>query len=191
MTWSEIRDFVYQAVGWVVSYSRVAKSSAGGNDDEVEGRSEPDEPSYQIPVRRLWPFGLRSRPPAGVEAVIVLVNGGATRAVMVGAESAKYGPSDLAEGEAALYGATAAVIRIWTDGRITIDGDGADVVVNGGGAKVHRVGDHGDAGTISFTAPPQLAGTYTDPDGATHPFSVGTPIAVKTKATEGAARFKG
>ncbi len=27
MTWSEIRDFVYQAVAWAVAYTKVAKSS--------------------------------------------------------------------------------------------------------------------------------------------------------------------
>jgi phage gp45-like len=191
MTWSDVRDFVYQAIGWLVSYTRVAKSSAGGSDDEVEGRSEPNEPSYQIPVRRMWPFGIRSRPPAGVEAIVVLVNGGGTRAVMVSAESAKYGPSDLDDGESALYNKTAAVIRLWSDGHVSIDADNADVVVNQGSAKVHRVGDQGDGGTIAFTSPSTLAGTYTDPDGVPHPFSVGTPIVLKTKATEGAERFKG
>jgi phage gp45-like len=100
----------------------------------------------------MWPFGLRSRPPSGVEAVVVLVNGAATRAVMVSAESAKYGPSDLEEGESALYNKTAAVIRIWKDGKITIDADNADLVVNGGNAKVARVGDKAKIVT-GLTAP--------------------------------------
>ena len=161
MTWAEIRDLVHQAVGWIVTYTRVAKSSAGGHDDEVEGRSEPDEPSYQIPVRRLWPFGLRSRPPAGVEAVVILVNGGGTRAVMVGAETAKYGPSNLAEGESALYSAVdGCLVKLDKDGAITLSNAsgakveidkngkvtvtpaaGQDVVLAGGTLKVARVTD--------------------------------------------------
>lgn len=128
---------------WVVYASQVARSSADGHGDEVQGRSLADEPACQIPVRRLWPFGVRSRPPAGAEAVVVHPNASPTAGVMVGAESAAHGPADLADGEAALYNiAPGLLIRLWADGRVTIDsGPGVDVVVNGGAAPVGRVGD--------------------------------------------------
>jgi phage gp45-like len=151
MTWSHITEYVRQALSWLVTYSRIAGSTADGNPDEIEGRSSPDEPSYQMSARRMWPFGLRSRPPAGVEAVVIHVGGSGAGGIMVGAESAKFGPSDLEDGETALYNKTAAVIRIWKDGRITIDGDNADVIVNGGGAKVARVGDKTEAHSHTVT----------------------------------------
>ena len=103
LRWNEIRDEILQAIAWVVFYAPVATSSDDGQSDEVEGRSESNEPQYQIPVRRLWPFGIRSRPPAGVQALVVNVNGGSTKGVMLGAESSGYGPSDLKDGETAIY----------------------------------------------------------------------------------------
>lgn len=98
----------------------LAKSSADGHDDALEGRTAPAEPDYQIPVRRIWPFGIRSRPPAGVEAVVVYPNGSPVSGVMVGAESAKYGPSDLEEGETAVYSSSGATMKLDKDGNIII-----------------------------------------------------------------------
>jgi phage gp45-like len=161
---------------WVVLFSRVAATSASGHEDEVDGRSEPDEPSYQVQVRRLFPFGLRSRPPAGVDAVAVCASGSPSAGVMVGAESPAYGPSDLAEGEAALYNiATGTRVLLKADGSIQIDAaSGKDVVVNGGTARVSRVGD---SVTVTGTCP--NTGT-------------GTPVAITASGTiaAGAARFK-
>lgn len=103
ITWGELRDYVQQVMSRVARYAPTVKSSASGHGDAVAGRSEPDEPQNQYTVRRLWPFGLRSRPPVGVEALILHVNGGSANGVMVGAESGAYGPSDLEEGDVALY----------------------------------------------------------------------------------------
>jgi phage gp45-like len=161
MRYAEIRDLVIQSIAWLAHYSKVATSSADGQSDEIEGRSEPDEPSYQVPVRRMGPFGIRSRPPAGVEAFVIYLGGGATRGVMLGAESAKYGPSDLAEGEVAIYCIKAGTaLKLDKDGAITATGQGAsqiqidkngkvtvtaavgqDIILNGGTLKVARVTD--------------------------------------------------
>lgn len=143
MTWPEIRDYVRQALSWVVRFSTVSATGSDGYKDAVDGRAGADETSYQYPVRRLWPFGIRSRPPVGVDAVVIHVNGGSGSGVMVGAESNAYGPDDLAEGEVAIYcRASGAVIKLDADGKITIDAaSGQDVVVNGGTLKVARETD--------------------------------------------------
>ncbi|HZU84524.1 MAG TPA: phage baseplate assembly protein [Polyangiaceae bacterium] len=127
-----------RVVTWCVG-GILAKSSADGHGDELAGRSEPDEPSYQVPVRRLWPFGLRSRPPAGVEVIVVFPNGSPVAGVMVGAESAKYGPSDLEEGETAVYGAAGAVILLDKDGNVVVKAAQGKSIYIGDGAAEHIV----------------------------------------------------
>lgn len=160
---------------WVVFASSVAKSSASGFEDELEGRGAPDEPESQWSVRRLWPFGLRSLPPAGVDAVAVHANASPSAGIMVGAESPEYGPSDLADGEACLYNLTTGTeIRLKADGSITINAaSGKDVIVNGGTAKVARVGD---SVTVTGTCPNTGTGTVA--------------IAATATIAAGAARFK-
>lgn len=166
---------------WVAYASRVAKSSADGQD-ELEGRSQPDEPDYQILVRRLWPFGVRSMPPAGVDAVAVFAGAAQSAGVMVGAESPQYGPSDLLDGEVAFYNKTTGVlIKLHADGKVTIDAPtGSDVVINGGTAKVARAGDAVDKATGSMTTWISAVSTAL---GLTPPTNFGT-------VAGGAERFK-
>jgi hypothetical protein len=135
------------SAAWVVYLSEVAKSSPDG-DDELKGRSPVDEPQYQVFVQRMWPFGIRSRPPTGTPGVAVFPNANASCGILTGAESSEYGPSDLEEGETALYNLIGTFVKAWADGKLTIDSnEGKDIVVNGGSAKVGRVGDAVAAGT--------------------------------------------
>ena len=172
----------------------LAKSSADGHDDALEGRVADDEPDYQIPVRRLWPFGMRSRPPAGVEVVVVYPDGSPVSGVEVGAESSKYGPSDLEEGEAAVYcSAGGTIIKLDKDGNITIDAaSGKDVIVNGGNAKVARVDDTTDNGTLVFN--PGSGGaslSFVPPGGTVPPPGPAVNVPLSGKINSGAAHFKG
>lgn len=133
MEWNEFRDYVRQALGWVVRFSRVAGNTADGGKDTVEGRATgSDEQSYAYLVRRIWPFGIRSRPPAGCDAVVVHANAGSSNGVMVGAESTRYGPSDLKDGEVCLYNKGTATVKL---------DENDQVVVNGGSIPVAREGD--------------------------------------------------
>lgn len=166
----------------VVYAKQVARTSQSGHEDELRGRSEPDEPSYEVQVRRMWPYGLRSRPPAGVDAVAV--GDRPETMVMVGAESPLYGPSDLAEGEVAIY-ATEADITAAGSGKVRVDSASAkDVVVNGGTKEVARKDDLVAANTTMAawiaavtTALANLGQTVTAP----------TDFG---KISQGAARFK-
>lgn len=190
MTAAEIRAMIREEVARAVQTGTVANSSADGFEDELAGRSQPDEPSYQEAVRRLWPFGMRSRPPSGVECVVV--RSGGAPGVLIAAESAKYGPADLEEGELAIYCITSgAVIKLDKDGKITIDAAAAkDVVVNGGSLKVARDTDPVNAGTLTGQAGPYPV-VFTHVDAKTAAVTTGQSVTLTGKITDGAARFKG
>jgi hypothetical protein len=69
-------------------------------------------------------------------------------------------------------------------------GSGVTEVQIGGTRKVARVDDHAPAGTMSFSAPATIAGTYTDPDGVVTAITVGTPIPLRAKINEGSDILK-
>lgn len=192
-----VKQYVEQYVANVLRLSHISRSTADGEGDGLEGHQTfPGEPTYDYPMLRSETWGLRSVPPVGVEGVAVHVHGGSQGGVIVGTHSTKYGPLDLKAGETALYSkVTGAVIKLDESGKITIDAPaGQDVVVNGGSAKVHRVGDHGEVGTLELTlsaGPQTLTWLYADPDGGITTGGSGQNITLVAKATEGAARFKG
>ena len=159
----EMRDRIDMRIASVLRVARVALTTESGDGDAVDGHeTDPadGEPSYQYPTRRIYPFGIRSRAPAGCDSVVIHAFGGAVNGVLLGAESPEYGPGDLASGEVAIYAEKAgAVIKIDVDGKITITsaagaavaitagvgaavtidaGAAAKVITNGGGAEVAR-----------------------------------------------------
>ena len=121
MTWEGVKMFVRATVSQVAHFGVLGRTGADGRD-ELVGRSEPDEPSYGIDVRRMGSFGFRGRPPAGTECVVLSVNGSLQHAVVVAAESATHGPADLLEGEASMY-CSAADTRVKLDalGNVRVD----------------------------------------------------------------------
>ena len=136
-----VREIVYQAISWIIQYSTISATTKDGKGDQVAGRAQPDEDQYDYPVRRLWPFGWRSRPPAGCEAVIIKPNGSPSSGVLVGAESSQYGPSDLEEGEGALY-----CIK---DGTLfKLDKDGNLIGVPGGSGIIFLGGPASDSAMV-------------------------------------------
>lgn len=177
--------------GWTLT----SKSSAMGGGDAVQ-TADDDSGKGQRPVRRVEPFGLRSRAPSKLRALWIRL--GASNVVFIGVAPSKgYGPTDLEDGEVAVYNLKKALIRLWKTGKITVDAEsGQDVVINGGTAKVSRVGDTVDIGTFSFTPSSGTGVTagqlvWTPPGG-------GDPVTISTggsdltgKITSGADHFKG
>ena len=73
----------------------LARSSASGYD-QVNFRGA------GLPVRRMQPYGLRSRPPAGAMLTLVSVNAGRTNVAYLAAEKPGQGPDPLRAGGAAM-----------------------------------------------------------------------------------------
>lgn len=68
--------------------------------DQVQGHKVgPNDPQYQIGVRRMASYGMRSLPPYGSESIELSVNAALGNKVQVASENIKYGPTDLEEGE--------------------------------------------------------------------------------------------
>lgn len=179
--------------GW----TSVASSSSVGDQDQVQTSDEATEDATgarrigQRPTRRLEPWGFRGRPPGKVRSFWVRI--GSSNLVTIGIAPGKgYGPTDLDEGESAQYcSKSGTIIRLDKDGKITITAaPGQDVVINGGTAKVGRVGDAVNGGTVTA-----LAGVtpvnfiYTPVGGAPQPASP-TLILSGGKITAGADHLK-
>jgi hypothetical protein len=188
----------------LVQFSTTDTSTASGHGDTFTGRSLDDGQQSPIPSRRMWPFGIRSRPPRGVDCIVVKANGGSNQGVMVGAESDAYGPSDLADGETAIYSkAFAHALVADKDGNTKIASDTANsknVIVNGGTRVVVLDQDHVDCGTLTLTladsgGTPVLSYVYVDGQGNTTTGSTsagapGTPLPIKGVVTGSAQNFK-
>lgn len=139
-----IKNYVQQYVARVANYAITGAATSAGAKDTVEGRAVgEDEKAYGLQVRRLWPFGHRSVPPAGCEGVVLRINAGRRSLVLIAAESAKYGPQDLKDGETATYDAAGSVIRLYQDGSLTVAAKGGGLVTldKNGNATVSAPGD--------------------------------------------------
>ncbi len=127
--------------GWTLT----SKSSALGDEDRVEKSDGTDPGSTQKgqrPTTRVVPFGLATRRPTGLRALWARLGASNLFELGIGPQET-YGPQDLEEGEVSLY-CKADGTRVWLDanGAIHVDAaSGQDVIVNGGSAKVGRVGD--------------------------------------------------
>jgi phage gp45-like len=203
---TELKFYVQQRVASSIRFAQVSLNSATGYDDAVQGHqtTEEEQPGgYQYQVRRLWPFGIRSRPPAGVDAAVVHAFGGSTNGMMVGAESPQYGPDDLEDGETAIYSSVNASVLLAdedgntaitsaTDGDVTIDAHGTgETVVNGGTARVARDNDPCDiSGALAtWMGQVETAINFLSP-GAVAPLSTTFLTNPGIAINGGAARFK-
>ncbi len=153
----ELREYAIQACANLIEYSTISKTSADGATEAM--RASDDDPEVERAVRRIEPWGVRCRPPSGIRGAIIKALGGASSGLLVGVSTTRYGPSDLEEGEVALYSiGSGAVIKINKDGAVTVTassgqtvavdaGAGANVVINGGSVDVALIGD-----TVTWTA---------------------------------------
>lgn len=95
----ELLGVIDVRLGHLFGFSLTAKSSAMGTEDEVQ---TDDEGKGQRPARRLEPWGLRGFPVSKSRSFWIRL--GSSNVLFVGiAPSKGYGPSDLLEGETALY----------------------------------------------------------------------------------------
>lgn len=145
---AELKEYIKEKIAaGVIKYGLYSRSTASGEGDAIRGYQTdgPDEQSYDFAGRRVFPFGIRSRPPSGTWGVWIGKGGRSGDGVIVGAESSRFGPSNLNDGEVAIYNKV-------TGCTILLDQNG-NVVINGGTLKVARVSDPVNVGTLAVAAP--------------------------------------
>lgn len=196
---AEMLRLVERHVNGLFGWTRVSAASATGDQDQVQTSDEPTQDETGVlrigtrPARRVEPWGFRGRPPDKVRTLWVRL--GSSNVLFIGVAAGKgYGPTDLDVGETALYCSQAGTeIRLDKDGAIDVDAaSGQDVTVNGGTAKVGRVGDSVNGGTVTAVAPPgggAVQFVYTPVGGAA---GAASPTLTLTggQITSGADRFK-
>lgn len=200
---SELKSQVMLWAGRLVKYATLASLSdrfgygkvAGPQEDPSQG-----DKSAAQPVRFMQWFGFRSSPVVkGGECVVVAPRGGPSNAVALAADNLSVGPTDLKEGEAAMYGKAGQVLRQAEDGSTKIDAaSGKDVVVNGGTATVAREGDEADGGALSVqiatvAGVPVISNVYYWEPGSVSATTVPAfpaKLAIKVKLGPGAPHFK-
>lgn len=202
MDFESLRELLTNWAGRLVRWSRIASADSKGRA-AVEGRTIPGGPEPPtIAARLMFPFGLRSVPPAGVDAAVVHAAGGSARGMVVGCDSSRFGPSDLDGGETAVYSQQnprALVADKAGNTKITsttVNGTPGDVVVNGGSKPVVLDGDTVDCGHLIFipnagAAPASLA--YLGPGvPLPNPLPAGAvALAITGKVSGSSPHFKG
>lgn len=137
---------VLQWAGRLVKYSTLSGLSDrfgfGACTPPPVDREQGEEERPQ-PVRFLQSFGFRSRcVVSGGECVVVAPRAGATNAIALAADNLGHGPTDLQEGEVAVFCKVAGtVIKLTEDGLSIAAASPKDVTVNGGTQPVARQGD--------------------------------------------------
>lgn len=139
----DLKQWLLQRIAQVVAYGLVTRATENG-DDAMDGRAL----GSQIPARRMGPWGVRGVPVLHAECIAISPDGAAGNKVIIAAEKMvrvasglryQYGPTDMTEGETALYDAAGSVVHLRADGSVTIVpkagakvkiGDAADVAVD-------------------------------------------------------------
>lgn len=187
---------VLQWAGRIVKYATLSGLSSkfgwGSVDCPAIDPEQGDRPSQQR-VRIMQMFGFRSAPKVtGAECIVVAPRGGATNAVAVAVDNLGVGPTDLKEGESAMYSSGGSTIRQSDAGKITIDSSGAqDVQVNGGTLSVARRTDQTSSGSVTFSVipDPMVMGNVifqvvcVSESGATQTIGISCPGASASSAT--------
>jgi hypothetical protein len=133
-------------------------------------------------VQSIEPLGVAANPAAGTSLRTLMVQIG-NQLVSLATWNKSKRPTDLAAGEIRFHGLdkVAAALRILATGKIHLDAEsGQDIVVNGGTAKVARVGD-----SIKVTFP---TGTFLT--SAQSPVYNLAPVEFNGTITDGAPNFK-
>lgn len=119
----------------LVKYGAYSRSTASGENDKISGYQTEgaDEQAYDFEGRRVFPFGIRSLPPKGTWGVWIGKGGESGDGVIVGAESSRFGPSDLADGEVAIYNkVNGCIIKLDQNGGIAITAAGGQLLTLNG-----------------------------------------------------------
>lgn len=192
MTPAWLRKQVLLYAGRIAKYATLASTSDRAGYGQVDGppvdAAEGEQASTQ-PVRILQWFGFRSRPVKNSECLVIAARGGATNAVLAAADSFGHGPTDLKEGEVAIFcKKSGTLIKLDENGKITIDAPNPqDVVVNGGTLKVARDTDPVKSTADFVTWATAVKAQIIAAGGA----DVGLPPTTIGTINGGATRFKG
>ncbi len=142
---NRLRQFVAQRVLNVVEWSATTVSSADGSTDAVAGL--PADEDSQIDVLKVQHFGFISIPVKGGNRLFVCKG---TRKWSVGEDGAGYAPTDLEEGEVAVYSKAGAIVELDKDGNLyAVAASGKKAILVAGSLAV-TVDD--GAGSITVTA---------------------------------------
>lgn len=144
-------------------------------------------------VERMQQYGFTSVPEPGAEAIIVLVGGNSDHPVAIAVDDRRYRPTDLAEGEVALW-TLADGKRVWCrdDGMVDLGDDGDTLGDNDRLAQSKKTKDEISAlrDTVnslvtSFNShihPSGMGPTGTPPSPASSPAAVGDVHVTKVRA---------
>ncbi len=108
-----------------------------------------DEPESERTAERIQQYGFRSRPRPSSRVVALAINGGAGNNVIVATDTPGTGPQSQADGDVELFSEHGQRLQMNSDKHLRIDAPApSDVIVNGGTAKVSRVGDTSFSGEL-------------------------------------------
>lgn len=166
-----LRQFVLGIVSRLIQWTTVDGSQAGGFVTTTMPPIDPSlgEEATTRSVRLYGNFGFRSRPTPGTEIILGAPRAGTTQPVGLASDNLSNGPSDLAEGEVAIYSSadkkSGGAQELC---RIRLGADGNIFILPKVGAKV-RIGDSTDANLDAvalFTALKQYIDGHTHGPGA-------------------------
>lgn len=144
-------------------------------------------------IERLQQYGFTSVPLDGAEAAVLFVGGRRDHGLAVAVDDRRHRLSGLAPGEVALYHKDGAKVLLKADGSIEVTPKaGQDVKLAGGSAKVARVGDAVNGGTLTGAVPSgggAVTFVYT-PAGGGPPVSSTTAALTGGQVTAGADHVK-
>lgn len=130
----QILQVAARLVKWVQLGSLGAKWGFGTVQGPPADPAEGEEETSQ-PVRYMSWFGFRSAPViAGGEGIVVAPRGGSSNATVIATDNLGLGPTDLKEGEVAVFDKAGSVIRLYEDGSVRIVGkSGVPIVITPSG----------------------------------------------------------
>lgn len=181
MNRTALRQFVLGLAGRVIKWTTVDRLSSRKGwlyATPIATLPELGEQTTGQLVRLIQQFGFRSQPIVGSEIIVGAPRACGTNAVALGTDNLGCGPSDLADGECAIYSSADKMnggvqelcrIRLRATGKLEIDAKaGLDVVVNQGTKTVVVNGDSVSQGgalktwmdaVTAATSVPPFAGT--------------------------------
>lgn len=131
---SQILQVAARLVKWVQLGSLGSKWGFGTVQGPPADPAEGEEDTSQ-PARYMSWFGFRSAPViAGGEGIVVAPRGGTSNATVIATDNLGIGPTDLKEGEVAVFDKAGSTIRLYQDGTVRIIGkSGVPIVITPSG----------------------------------------------------------
>lgn len=131
---TEVRNAISETAGRLFVWTLTANTTALGTEDQVQLADDVPSSQGQRPVRRLEPFGVRSRPPAKIRSLSLRL-GNSTSIYLGVASDGGYGPGDLNDGETAVYNKVAGTeVLLDEDGNVAVSTTQGDVSLTASGS---------------------------------------------------------